>query len=494
MAVRTGSAYLKGLDDQRSVWLGDREVSPLIEPAFAGSLRGLAGYFDWQHRYADDCVTVDPETGETMSASLLVPKSREDLAIRHRCFERLARYSVGMMGRTPDYVNVTLAGYVGRSDVLSSKGDLEPARRLKNFYREVVRGDLALTHCIVQPAIDRSCDELSGMNADLSLRVVRRTKTGVVVRGAKVLATLGPFADEMFVYPSAPLPPHAEPACALMFSIPVATKGLIQICRDHYGGGNEEDRPFSSRFDEQDTFVIFDDVEIPYERLFIDGDIPAYNALIRGGWLANIAQQTNLRAAVKLEFAYDLACRMAETMNAVKRPEVAHALGELLEYARLTRAAIAAGEAQARDWGNGTWFMDDSATRATRAFLPVWMVRANEIIINLGSHNLLATPSIAAFGNPKLSALIEQYMPGAGGCSAQERARIFRTAWDFVGSGLGSRNALYERFYLGSSFRAMSTDHMQTYAGKGPEEKGPVDEFLAAVSRREDIHGRAGFG
>lgn len=478
MAVRSGSEYLKGLDDKRVVWLGDREISPVHEPTFAGSLGGLSGYFDWQHRYADDCVTVDPETGEPMSASLLIPKSREDLETRHRCFERLARYSVGMMGRTPDYVNVTLAGYVGRSDVLSSIGDSQPALRLKEFYREVVRGDLALTHCIVQPAIDRSVDELSGLNGELALRVVRRTETGIIVRGAKVLATLGPFADEMFVYPSAPLPPNADPACALMFSIPVSTKGLVQICRDHYGAGAVEDRPFSSRFDEQDTFVIFDDVEVPYERLFIDGDIAAYNALIRSGWHANVSQQTNLRAAVKLEFAYDLGCQMAETMNAAKRPEVAHALGELLEYARLTRAAVSAGEAGAREWGNGTWFMDDSAVRATRAMLPLWMVRANEILINLGSHNLLATPSIAAFRNPKLAPLLERYMPGAGGRSAQERASVFRAAWDFVGSGLGSRNALYERFYLGSSFRAMSTDHMLVQMSKAPTYLGPLKEFL----------------
>lgn len=481
MAVRTGDEYLKGLDDKRVVWLGDREVSPLNEPLFAGSLRGLVGYFDWQNQHADDCVTRDPETGDAMSASLLVPRSREDLLVRHRCFERLARYSVGMMGRTPDYVNVTLAGFVGRSDVLSSGGDPEPARRLKRFYRDVVNGDLALTHCIVQPAIDRSVDELSGINADLALRVVRRTDTGVIVRGAKVLATLGPFADEMFVYPSAPMPAHADPACVLMFSIPVATKGLVQICRDHYGTGTEEDRPFSSRFDEQDTFVIFDDVEVPYERLFIDGDIAAYNALIRSGWHANVAQQTNLRAAVKLEFAYDLGCEMAETMNATKRPEVAHALGELLEYARLTRAAVAAGEAQAREWGNGTWFMDDTAVRATRALLPIWMVRANEILINLGSHHLLATPSLSAFRNPELAALVERYMPGAGGRSAQERARIFRTAWDFVGSGLGSRNALYERFYLGSSFRAMFTDHMQVQMAKAGTLAGPVREFLKSA-------------
>ncbi|WP_459571484.1 4-hydroxyphenylacetate 3-hydroxylase N-terminal domain-containing protein [Cupriavidus sp. 8B] len=132
MAVRSGNEYLSGLEDGRTLWFGDRQVSPMSEPAFAGSVRGIAGYFDWQKLHAQDCLTTDPETGEVMSASLLVPRSKEDLAIRHRCFDRLARYSVGMMGRTPDYVNVTLAGFVGRSDVMSSSGDAEPAsnRRL----------------------------------------------------------------------------------------------------------------------------------------------------------------------------------------------------------------------------------------------------------------------------------------------------------------------------------------------------------------------------
>jgi len=484
VAARNGEQYIRGLDDQRVLWVGDKQVSVLGEPTFSGSLRGLAGYYDWQHQHADECLVTDPVSGEPMSASLIVPRNAADLAARRRCFERIARYSRGMMGRTPDYVNTTLAGFVARADLLSSTGDTTGAERLQKFYREVVEGDLALTHTIVQPAIDRSVDDLSGMNAELAARVVRRTETGVVIRGAKVLATLGPFADELFVYPSAPLPPQADPSVALMFSIPVDTKGLIQVCRDHYGlARSTADMPFSSRFDEQDSFVIFDDVEVPYERLFIDGDIAAYNSLIRGGWHANISQQTNVRAAVKLEFAYDLGCRMAAILNAGKRPEVALALGEILEYARLTRASLDIGEAKARDWGNGAFFPDDQATRATRAMLPDWMVRANELLIGLGSHNLLATPTMAAFDNPAMAPMLERYLPGADGHSARERAQVFRTAWDFVGSALGSRNALYERFYLGSRARALSGDHMQAQMAKPPQAIGPAEEFFQDAAK-----------
>lgn len=485
MAARNGDQYRKGLDDGRVVWLGDREVNVLQEPLFESSVNGVAGYYDWQHQFKDECLVTDPESGELIPVSLLIPRSKEHLELRSKCFDRIARYSYGMMGRTPDYVNVTLAGYVGRSDVLSSKGDPEPGKRIKNFYKEVVAGDLAMTHTIIQASIDRSVDDYSGLNAEIGARVVRRTENGLIIRGAKVLATLGPFADELFVYPSGPLPAHADPSYALMFSVPLNTKGIVQICRDHYGRQvNVADAPFSARFDEQDCIVIFDDVEVPYERVFIDGDVAAYNSLIRSGWHANISQQTNLRAAVKFEFAYELGCRMAEVLNSARRPEIAMMLGEILSYARMTRGAVDSGMYGAREWGNGTWFMDDQATRASRALVPEWMVRTNEILIAIGSHNLLATPSLSAFENPKMRSMLETYVPGANGISAQERAKIFRMAWDFVGSSLGNRNELYERFYLGSKFRALSVDHMVKYAQRGDAAKQPVGELLARAASK----------
>ena len=74
----------------------------------------------------------------------------------------------------------------------------------------------------------------------------------------------------------------------------------------------------------------------------------------------------------------------------------------------------------------------------------------NDIIKQLGSHNLLATPSLAAFDHPELGPLLERYLPGANGVSARDRAQVFRAAWDLAGSALGGRVELYERFYLAS--------------------------------------------
>lgn len=461
MTARTGQQYLEGLKDDRTVWLGSEQVNVLGHKAFAGSVSGMAGYFDWQHTHAEDCLVADPATGAPMSASLIIPKSLDDLKRRNRAFDRFARYSNGMLGRTPDYVNVTLAGFMARSDIFTAKGDTTFSDRLSRFYREVVEKDLSLTHTIIHPVVDKGLADTEGVNGELALKVVRRTKDSIIVRGAKILATLGPFADELFVYPGQPQPPHVDPATLLAFSIPMGTKGLITLCRDHYGvAASVGDKPFSSRFDEQDAFMIFDDVEIPMERVFIDGDIDVYNGLMRHGWAANIMQQTCIRAAVKLEFAYELCARMAQATNSDKRPDTAALLGELWGYGCLTRSAIKAAEADGRDYGNGAFFADDRPLRALRAQMPGWMVRANEIIKIIGSHNLLATASLDAIGNPQMGPLIERYMPGAKGMSARERAKLFRTAWDFAGSALGARAELYERFYLASAPRNFALDHM----------------------------------
>jgi aromatic ring hydroxylase len=119
-----------------------------------------------------------------------------------------------MLGRTPDYVNVTLAGFAARRDIFESNGDKRAADALVAFQREVALRDLSLTHTIINPVIDKAKSDVDGINADLAFRVVRRTSGGVVVSGSKILGTLGPFADVNVVYPAHPLPKHADPSYA----------------------------------------------------------------------------------------------------------------------------------------------------------------------------------------------------------------------------------------------------------------------------------------
>ena len=468
MGARTGAEYVEGLrGGGREVWLGGERVRDVTEhPAFAGSLRGMAGFYDWQHRHAKECVITsggrDGEPAPPMGVSHLVPRSAGDLRRRHRGLERLARYGVGMLGRTPDYLNVTFAGFAGQPTIWrgTANGNEAGTENLIAYQREMAEKDLALTHTLIHPVIDARVEPFEGVNRATAVKKVGETRGGgIVVRGSRLLGTLGPFADELALYPSRPIPGDARDI-ALIFSIPVATPGVKIVCRDHYGvDADPFDKPFSSRFDEQDVFVVFDDVEVPAHRVFLDGDPQIYNCVNAWGWHGNIMQQTSIRATVKLEFAYELCCRMAEVTGQGRRPEVTKMLGEVWSYAELTRAAVRAAEADAHEFGDGTWFCDEAPFRALRPTLPVWMPRVNEIIKTIGSHNLLATPSKADLDHPEIRPWLDRYLPGADGGDSAERSRLFRTAWDFVGSALGGRTELYERNYLASAARTYALAH-----------------------------------
>ena len=142
----------------------------------------------------------------------------------------------------------------------------------------------------------------------------------------------------------------------------MATPGLIFLCRDStlMPGSDRFDRPMSTRFDEQDAFVIFDEVEVPKDLVFIDCNREVYNTVMAISWWPNIMQQTTVRALTKLEFAYALACRMAAAVGD-ESDITTDMLGELACYVEMTRNAIIASEQLCRDYGDGIVFPDDRA-------------------------------------------------------------------------------------------------------------------------------------
>src|SRR2546423_1430366 len=386
MGARTGEEFLDGLrKTTRELWLGDERVDDVTEhPALAGAARTLAAVFDLQHEQADDCLMPDPETGESIIVSHMIPHSRDDLKRRHRGLVRIAEATVGLMGRTPDYLNVTFAGFAGQPKAWLGPGERneEGTANLIAFQKELARRDLSLTHTLIHPTIDRAKDNVFAGNP-VPLHKVADTEHGIVVRGARILATLAPFSDEIAVYPGHPLPGDATDAYALSFSVPMDTPGLVFLCRDSASAtGDQFDKPLSTRFDEQDAFVIFDDVEIPRHRVFIDGNVDVYNSVMAPtAWWPNIMQQTTIRALTKLEFSYGLATRMAEAVNRVS-PRTLAILGELAGYIEVTRNAVLLAEEHSYDWEDGAWFPDGRPLHPMRALLATGFPRVNQIPIS----------------------------------------------------------------------------------------------------------------
>ncbi|MFV0259598.1 MAG: 4-hydroxyphenylacetate 3-hydroxylase N-terminal domain-containing protein, partial [Acidimicrobiales bacterium] len=456
MGARTGAEFLAELRTRpRHVWVdGDRIGDVTEHPLTTGAAASLARYFDRQHEFADECLFTKPDTGEPTNISHLLPRSHDDIRRRHAGLVRLSETSMGLMGRTPDYMNMKFSAFASAPWVWAGEDgrNEQGAANLVAFQNHLADADVSLTHTIIQPTTDKRTDAKI-LGNKVTIRKVGETTEGIVVRGARVLATLAPFADEQTVYPALPIPAGAE-EYAVSFAIPLDTPGLTFLCRDSLSAaGNPWDKPLSSRFDEQDAFCIFDDVVVPWDRIFIDGNVEVYNSIGRTGFPINMTTQSTTRALTKLEFAYGLATRMAE-MIGDHSPATVDMLGELACYVQTTRNALELSVEHAWEREpDGHWFPDPRPLDPMRALLAGWMPRVAEIITLIGSHNLLTTPTRSQFDDPGLRPLIDEMLHGADDVAADDRAALFRLAWDFVGSGLAGRGFLYERFYLTSGTR-----------------------------------------
>lgn len=466
MGARTGSQFLEGLRrTKREIWVDGEKVEDVTShPKLRGGAESLAAMFDRQHAYAADCLFTPPEIGRPTSVSHMIPRSKDDLRRRHAGLVRLSEGSMGIMGRTPDYMNMKFAAFASAPGVWAGADgrNAQGAKNLVAFQRRLAEQDLSLTHTIIQPTTDKRTDaKLLGNK--VTVRKVGQTADGIIVRGGRVLATLAPYADEQTVYPGQPIPAGAT-EYAISFALPLDTPGLKFLCRDSAAapGADPFDKPLSSRFDEQDAFCIFDDVLVPWDRVFIDGDVEIYNSMRETGYAINMTTQSTIRALTKLEFAYGLANRMAEMIGDVS-PATAEMLGEMACYVRMTANAVELSLEQAWERKDGVWFPNGAPLEPLRAMLPVWMPRVAEIITLIGSHNLLTTPSRAQLDDPVLRPLIDEMLGGADGVAADDRAAVFRLAWDFVGSALAGRGFLYERFYLTSAARNKQMLHQRFF-------------------------------
>src|SRR5581483_3196262 len=274
VAARTGAEFLEGLNaGGREVWLGGERIThPLEHPDLRAAALSMARVFDLQHEHADEMLAPSPDDGRLVNVTHLIPASREDLERRRRAIELTAALSAGTMGRTPDYLNVTFACFAGRADVWARRGNEQGAANIVAYQKTMRDLDLSTTHALINPQVDRSQTEAEQALGEVSLHKIGETPDAIVVRGARMLATLAPFADDLLCYPGSDIRPQ-DGRYALSFAVPIATPGLKFICRDSFSKRRDAfDYPLSSRFDEMDCVVVFDDVEVPKERVFLDGD------------------------------------------------------------------------------------------------------------------------------------------------------------------------------------------------------------------------------
>ncbi len=454
MPARTGRQYLNGLrEQQREVWIGGERVKDVTtHPGLAGGARAIAALYDMQcdPKYHDQMTYTSPTTGDRVGLSFINPRTREELESRRVMMLNWARSTCGMMGRSPDFMNVTLAAWGAAAEYFAGGkgGRPEFAQNVRRYYEFIRENDIVLTHSLINLQRSRNVSAHYNLQEGTALQAIRENSRGIVVRGARVLATLGPISDEIAVY-SPRLGQYSEghSPFALAFSIPCGTPGLRFLCRDSFDLGRSHfDHPLGSRFEEMDCIVFFDDVEVPWERMFLYGDVDLLNGAAAGThYSAHSSHQGAAKNLAKCELVLGLALLMTETLGNTHLPHVEERIGELMLTTTLTRALMRAGEADAKldEWG--VMCPDPVTIESTRNLFMTAYPRMIEILQLLGSSSFMITPSEADFKGP-LAADIEQYL-ATDNTTARDRVRLFRLAWDVAGSSFGSRQVLYERFF-----------------------------------------------
>ena len=461
MPARTGAEYLAGLADQRELWFEGERVKDVVGHAVLGrTARTLAELYDMQcdPELKPKLTYASPTTGDPVSFSFIQPRSVEDLVRRRVMFKHWADHSGGMLGRTPDYLNAILAGCASAAPYFGRNGP-EYAERIVAYYEQCRERDLCATHTFVDPQINRARSQSEQADPTVPLHIVGESAGGLVVSGARMLATLAPYADELHVFPSPSRTQQSDaPRFAFAFAAPVSIPGLQFMCRESLDvGGSTADYPLTARYEEMDAVAVFHDVVVPWERVFLKGDISLCNRLFREtpAFLHGIHQFTAKNLA-KAEFVLGVASLMAEAIGRTEMPMYQQLLGEIVDAVETERAYLRAAEADAITDERGFVHPNPNIMSTARNYFPKVYPRLIEILQLIGSSGLMATPTERDLEAPELASDIERYYQSAT-LMGKERVQLFRLAWDLACSSFAGRQVLYERFFAGDPFLLMAS-------------------------------------
>lgn len=481
---KTGEEYIESLRDGRSTFIdGELITNHVDHPAFKNSIRTVAGLYDFQAANPELMTFTSPTNGKQVNMSWKIPHTQEDLVARANAHVAWAQQSGGWLGRSPDHVPSALVGMMCGIEVFE-RHDPKRATALREYFEWARDNDIAMTYAIVNPQGDRSKGAGDQRTKYHTLGVVDEDSEGITVRGAKMLATSAPLAQEVLVGVQNPLKPD-EDMYALSFAIPLSTPGVKTMSRRSYeeSATSDFDYPLSSRFDENDALIYFDDVKVPWSRVFVYRSPNACREMFHltsAEPLMNL--QSQARFTVKLQFLLGLARRVTEATGTINFPPVQDTLGHLASKATAVESAFQGLVAQPVK--RGEYVVPDgyrvySATSIGQELYPDFVKEIRNLV---GGGVIMLPSSVKDFANPELAPLIEATQQSSV-LDPVHRVQLMKLAWDALGSEFGSRHTQYEMFYSGPPF----VQRMRLFGSYNWDSATAlVDEVLASTEMPED--------
>jgi 4-hydroxyphenylacetate 3-monooxygenase len=445
----TGAEYLESLRDGREVWIhGERVENVTTHPAFRNAARSIARLYDALHDPRNkETLTCPTETGSGgfTHRCFRVARSREDLIGQREAIAHWARMSYGWMGRTPDY-KASLMCTLGVHHQFYDRF----ADNARAWYERAQDKVLFMSHALVNPPVDRATDQVK----DVFVTIQKDTDAGIYVSGAKGIATSAALTHYSFV-PQSTATDDSD--LAVTFIVPINAAGVRVLCRSSYemaasAIGTPFDYPLSSRFDENDSILVFDNAFIPWENVLVHRDVEKFKKRYpRFGFLAGHQMQGCTRLAVKLDFMAGLIAKALNATGAEGFRGNEAMLGEVIAWRNLFWALSDAMAMNPLQWAAGSVLPNVDAGASYRVLAGDAYARIRKIVEKIVASALICVPSSARdFKNPTIHACLARYMRGSNGIDYKERIKIMKLLWDAIGTEFGVRQELYELNYSGS--------------------------------------------
>ena len=459
LGAMTGARFIESLKDDREVWLDGQRVQDGTEhSALAGIAHELARIYDLQYseEYGEQMTFISPATGNRCSLSWLLPRSADDLKKKRRNSEIWNEQSWGQLGRSPDILAPHIITLYNAREALSAVKNphCDFGENVANYHSYCMENDLFLTHALGDPQVDRSeqpqNEPRAALEEDVALHVVEETKDGIIVTGAKQLATAAPISNETYVSLSATFVRRADPRFVLAFSIPTNSPGLKILCREPVSlGFGSYGRPLGMLYDEQDSMLFFENVLVPWDRVFMLYEAAAL--LQRLGSGINFMGWANLcRIHERMRLMSAVATLIAESIGVIEYREVAAKLGEMITYTEIWRHAM--------DGLEHTAFMAEGGLMALGSmsgmniYFAQTSARMVQLLREIAGSGMIMQPSENDLANPELRSYLEKYMRGKD-VDVEYKSRLYRLAHDLAVSSFGMRQEVYEYWHGGDPNR-----------------------------------------
>ena len=437
--LRTVEQYLESLDDGREIWcMGEKVRDVRTHPTISSIIRTAAMDYVLPHHpdYRDLFVTQDAD-GEDINFLLTSPRTPEDLIRRRECYISGIRHNaagvlVHCMGAD------ALAAFTVTADVMDKKIGTNYAANVEAYRKLLQKNDLAITGAVTDVKGDRSLHpSAQKQHKDFYVRVVDKQKDGIVVRGAKVHISATPCANEALCLPCR-THGEADKDYAVAFAVPLNAKGVKLLTVEPVNRSSEEeaafDYPRSAQLQPTECLIVFDDVFVPWERVFMCGEWQ-FSQTLTYAFASFHRLFGTCKMIGKLEVMTGAAALAAE-YNGLEKNQVIR--NKLAWMAMITDAVTVMGKAACLDpekeFGADYIIPNRMAINSSKYTYASNFHQMCQYMQDIAGGLSTTVLTYRDWQNPDIKPYIEKYLAGKEGVTTEDRIRVMRLIKDMTGN------------------------------------------------------------